>query len=147
MPTHVVAYLPGAFPPHLAGRLHPTLSASPRRPRPPAGPGWLHEVKHDGYRIVARKEGERVSLWTRYGADFTDRLLTIAEAVPAWASATINPRAGGRSPTSPEEEFERGLRGPDKPTTERLSFDAGALPAHSAKFVAPRKRANRGRGH
>ena len=49
--------------------------------RPPAGPGWLHEVKHDGYRILARKEGERVSLWSRYGADFTDRLPRIAEAV------------------------------------------------------------------
>ena len=48
---------------------------------PPAGPGWRHEVKHDGYRIVARKQGERVMLWSRYGADFTDRLLTIAEAV------------------------------------------------------------------
>ena len=49
--------------------------------RPPAGPGWLHEVKHDGYRIVARKQGERVSLWSRYGTDFTDRLPRIAEAV------------------------------------------------------------------
>ena len=49
--------------------------------RPPAGPGWLHEVKHDGYRIVARKQGESVSLWTRYGADFTDRLPRIAEAI------------------------------------------------------------------
>ena len=26
--------------------------------RPPAGAGWLHEVKHDGYRIVARKDGK-----------------------------------------------------------------------------------------
>jgi bifunctional non-homologous end joining protein LigD len=49
--------------------------------RPPAGPGWLHEAKHNGYRIVARKQGECVTLWSRYGADFTDRLLTIAEAV------------------------------------------------------------------
>ena len=86
MPTHVVAYLPGAFPPHLAGRLHPTLSASPRRPRPPAGPGWLHEVKHDGYRIVARKQGERVTLWIRYGTDFTNRLPRIAEAVRGLAA-------------------------------------------------------------
>jgi bifunctional non-homologous end joining protein LigD len=49
--------------------------------RPPAGPGWLHEVKHDGYRIVARKQGESVSLWSRHGADFTDRLPRIAEAI------------------------------------------------------------------
>jgi bifunctional non-homologous end joining protein LigD len=49
--------------------------------RPPAGPDWLHEVKHDGYRIVARKEGERVHLSTRYGTNFTDRLPRIAAAV------------------------------------------------------------------
>ena len=33
--------------------------------RPPAGPGWLHEVKHDGFRIIARNEGERVKVWSR----------------------------------------------------------------------------------
>jgi bifunctional non-homologous end joining protein LigD len=49
--------------------------------RPPAGPGWLHEVKHDGYRIIGLKQGERVTLWTRYGADFTNRLPSIAEAI------------------------------------------------------------------
>jgi bifunctional non-homologous end joining protein LigD len=49
--------------------------------RPPAGPGWLHEVKHDGYRIIGLKQGERVTLWTRYGADFTNRLPRIAEAI------------------------------------------------------------------
>jgi len=49
--------------------------------RPPAGPGWLHEVKHDGYRIIARKEGNRATLWTRHGTNFTDRLPKIAEAV------------------------------------------------------------------
>jgi ATP-dependent DNA ligase len=65
---------------------NPSRAIPPCQPllvvKPPAGPGWLHEVKHDGYRIVARKQGERVTLWTRYGADFTDRLPRIAEAVP-----------------------------------------------------------------
>ena len=54
----------------------PTLVAVP-----PAGPGWLHEVKHDGYRILARKQGERVEVWSRRGADFSDRFPRIAEAV------------------------------------------------------------------
>ena len=63
--------------------------------RPPADPGWLHEVKHDGYRIGARKQGESVSLWTRYGADFTDRLPRIAEAIgkPPAESALIDGEA------------------------------------------------------
>jgi len=49
--------------------------------RPPGGPDWIHEVKHDGYRLIARKEAGRVILWTRHGTDFTDRLPRIAEAV------------------------------------------------------------------
>jgi len=51
--------------------------------RPPTGPNWIHEVKHDGYRLIARKEADRVTLWTRHGTDFTDRLPRIAEAVPS----------------------------------------------------------------
>jgi bifunctional non-homologous end joining protein LigD len=49
--------------------------------RPPAGPGWLHEVKHGGFRILALKQGERVQVWSRRGADFTYRFPIIAEAV------------------------------------------------------------------
>jgi ATP-dependent DNA ligase len=49
--------------------------------RPPTGPGWLHEIKHDGFRILARKQGERVTLWTRRAADYTDKLPAIAQAV------------------------------------------------------------------
>jgi bifunctional non-homologous end joining protein LigD len=49
----------------------------------PAGPGWLHEVKHDGFRTLARKQGERVDVWSRYGTDFTAKFLNIAAAVAA----------------------------------------------------------------
>jgi bifunctional non-homologous end joining protein LigD len=56
----------------------PTLVANP-----PAGRGWLHEVKHDGFRILARKQGEDVALWTRHGTDFAGRFPKIAEAVGA----------------------------------------------------------------
>jgi bifunctional non-homologous end joining protein LigD len=69
---------------------HPPLPAgfiAPCRPTlvraPPAGPGWLHEVKHDGFRILARKQGERVDVWSRRGALFNDRFPSIAEAVGA----------------------------------------------------------------
>jgi ATP-dependent DNA ligase len=39
--------------------------------RTPAGPGWLHEVKHDGIRLLARKRFEHVSIWSRRCTDFT----------------------------------------------------------------------------
>ena len=104
-PTHVVAYLPAPLRARGAGRLHPTLPAFPRRP--PAGPGWLYEVKHDGYRIVACKQGERVTLWARYGADFVDRLLTIARRDRA--EAPSRPLSGRDEPQLAQVE-EPGVR-------------------------------------
>lgn len=50
---------------------------------PPAGEGWLHELKLDGYRMQARKDGDRVQLLTRTGLDWTHRMKTIAAEVQA----------------------------------------------------------------
>jgi bifunctional non-homologous end joining protein LigD len=73
------------IPPARSRRTPPAGFIRPAQPmlvdRPPAGPGWVHEVKHDGYRLLARKEGERVTLWTRHGTNFTGSFLRIAEAV------------------------------------------------------------------
>jgi bifunctional non-homologous end joining protein LigD len=66
-------------------RIPPVGFARPCEPalvdRPPVGPGWLHEVKHDGFRIVALKQGDRIQVWSRRGVDFTSRFSRIAEAV------------------------------------------------------------------
>jgi bifunctional non-homologous end joining protein LigD len=43
--------------------------------------GWLHELKLDGYRIQARKDGDKVQLLTRSGLDWTDRMKAIAVEV------------------------------------------------------------------
>src|SRR5208282_6849364 len=59
----------------------PTLAA-----KPPSGPGWVHEIKHDGYRLIVRRDGDTVRLFTRRGHDWTDRY-------PAIASAAANLRA------------------------------------------------------
>src|SRR5579859_8150356 len=50
------------------------------RDRPPASADWVHEIKHDGYRLLVRREGERVRLWTRNAVDLTDRLPLITSA-------------------------------------------------------------------
>lgn len=50
---------------------------------PPSGDGWLHELKLDGYRIQARKDGDTVQLLTRTGLDWTHRMKTIATLVAA----------------------------------------------------------------
>ena len=48
---------------------------------PPVGPGWLHEIKHDGFRIMARRDSAGVQLLTRAGNDFSSRFPFIAMAV------------------------------------------------------------------
>ena len=49
----------------------------------PAGDGWLHELKHDGYRIIAYKDGERVRLWSRNGRNWSAEMVAIAAAIMA----------------------------------------------------------------
>jgi bifunctional non-homologous end joining protein LigD len=53
----------------------PTLAT-----KAPSGPDWVHEIKHDGYRLIVRRDGATVRLFTRRGHDWTDRYPTIASA-------------------------------------------------------------------
>jgi bifunctional non-homologous end joining protein LigD len=55
---------------------------------PPSGAGWVHELKLDGYRIQARKDGARIQLLTRTGLDWTHRMRTIAQQVAAMSAET-----------------------------------------------------------
>jgi bifunctional non-homologous end joining protein LigD len=47
----------------------------------PVGDGWLHELKHDGFRIVALKDGDQVRLWSRNGRNWSADFLAITAAV------------------------------------------------------------------
>jgi bifunctional non-homologous end joining protein LigD len=46
----------------------------------PAGPDWLHEVKHDGFRMIVLRDGDRVRLFTRNGHDWSNRYPWIVDA-------------------------------------------------------------------
>jgi bifunctional non-homologous end joining protein LigD len=50
---------------------------------PPAGSGWIHEIKHDGFRLLACRDATGVRLLTRNGTDFTARYPLIVEALAA----------------------------------------------------------------
>src|SRR5208283_1155322 len=50
---------------------------------PPAGPGWIHEIKHDGFRILAELDGGGVRLITRKGFDLAQRFPLAAAAIAA----------------------------------------------------------------
>ena len=46
----------------------------------PEHPDWLHEIQHDGYRLIVQRAGREVRLWTRNGYDWSGRFPLIAEA-------------------------------------------------------------------
>ena len=39
----------------------------------PVGGDWVHEIKHDGYRLMVRRQGARVRLFTRREFDWSHR--------------------------------------------------------------------------
>ena len=69
----------------LKRRINRTVTFEPCLPRPakapPSGSGWLHEIKHDGFRIIAQKDVDGVQLITRNGYDFAERYPLIVDAI------------------------------------------------------------------
>jgi bifunctional non-homologous end joining protein LigD len=77
----------------------PRKPASPRLPpfvapqlailedHPPEGPGWIHEIKYDGYRVIAAITPMEVKLYTRSGLDWTAKF---ASLVPAFRKLNAN---------------------------------------------------------
>ena len=49
--------------------------------KPPTGAKWVHEIKHDGYRLQARIDGGKIKLLTRKSLDWTARFKRIADAL------------------------------------------------------------------
>jgi bifunctional non-homologous end joining protein LigD len=72
-------------------RLHrQEASFEPCLPRPakepPVGADWIHEIKHDGFRVLARRQGPRVRLISRNDRDLTHRFPLISAAISSLAS-------------------------------------------------------------
>jgi bifunctional non-homologous end joining protein LigD len=74
-----------------AGFIPPCLPM--QAPSPPSGPLWLHEMKHDGVRIIARKDDRGVRLYNRSGHDLSKRYPLIVEAMARLPSCTIDGEA------------------------------------------------------
>jgi bifunctional non-homologous end joining protein LigD len=65
-----VATLPAFIEPQLARLLD----------KPPAGPGWAHEIKFDGYRMQLRTVGGQATLLSRKGLDWSSKFREIVAA-------------------------------------------------------------------
>jgi hypothetical protein len=71
-----------------------------KAPNPPVGADWVHEIKHDGYRIIVRRDGPTVRLYS-HAYDWTVRLAAIAAAAELIkASFTIDGEAVVLGPNS-----------------------------------------------
>ena|SRR5436190_17842300 len=62
-----------------AGFIAPCLPS--KTEKLPSGREWLHEIKHDGFRVIARKQGAQVRLYSRPGNDLTYRFPLIVETL------------------------------------------------------------------
>jgi ATP-dependent DNA ligase len=91
----------------------PTVAACLPKPaqEPPFGPGWIHEIKHDGFRIMARRNGKGVRLYTHNGYNLATLFPRIAAALeslpvescfidggPSWSTNAASPPLTCRDP-------------------------------------------------
>jgi bifunctional non-homologous end joining protein LigD len=79
------------------------------REAPPAGADWVHEIKHDGYRMIVRRDGDSVRLYSRKAIDWTTRLPAIAKgaAVPKANSFTVDGEASAAVQRERSENWNR----------------------------------------
>ncbi|MGP0092085.1 MAG: hypothetical protein ACLPKB_19320 [Xanthobacteraceae bacterium] len=68
-----------------SGPLSPSMPLHPCLPTlaltAPEGEQWTHGIKHDGFRMICRREGKRARVFSRNALDWTDRVPAIVEAL------------------------------------------------------------------
>jgi ATP dependent DNA ligase domain len=95
----------------------------------PSGGLWIHEIKHDGFRIVARKNGAQVRLYSRPGNDLTDRFPLIVETL---ANVRTVPAALGQGFKSHHAADRKSLCDPAytlSPRLRRSAHDSNRRPS------------------
>jgi hypothetical protein len=65
--------------------------------KPPSGPDWVHEIKHDGYRLIVRRDGKAVQLFTRRGLRLGRALSRDRGDRRQGARQTVHPERRGAS--------------------------------------------------
>lgn len=110
----------------------------------PAGNGWMHEVKFDGYRALVAAKGTEVRVFTRTGLDWTDKFGPLAAAIAALdlppclidGEIIATDSAGNPDFSTLQDVLKRG-HGAQKPS-DALSFHAFDLLSLSGEDLKPR---------
>jgi ATP-dependent DNA ligase len=93
-----------------AGFIAPCLPTKANRL--PLGSGWLHEIEHDGFRVIARKKGAQVKLYGRPGNDLTYRFpLIVDPLVRPRSRSCCTARHSNSIRTAPTPQRPRGKVG------------------------------------
>jgi ATP-dependent DNA ligase len=71
----------------VAGFIEPCLPSPAKAP--PSGTDWLHEIKHDGFRLLALRDASGVRLYSGNGHDFSKRFPLIVTAIAVHCSHTL----------------------------------------------------------
>src|SRR5262244_1007641 len=107
-----------------SGFIEPCLPSSAERP--PAGPDWVHEIKHDGYRLMARRDSVGIRLLMQR---------------PRLVAAISCDRPGCRRPASPllTDRRRGGGRAFDlqRPGSPAVSVSAEEDPDRHRRVAAP----------
>jgi hypothetical protein len=118
--------------PSRSGFIEPCVPT--RAVKSPAGPGWVHEIKHDRYRLNVRRDGDVVRLLTRRGYDWSGRYPAIvrprSHCPPSRARRTVR-RSSAEATASPFLRTCTGAAGPD-------SYSAKLRPTHRRRALVHR---------
>jgi bifunctional non-homologous end joining protein LigD len=114
---------------------------------PPAGPDWIHEIKHDGYRVIAVISAGRARIFTRRGLDWSSRLPSIRAALEALpvTSATIDGEAAmaGQDGISDFFALHEALAAGSAPDAGLIAFDLLELDGKNLRVDAIEARRKR----
>jgi len=113
-----------------------------RAMKAPSGEQWVHEIKHDGYRLLARKVDGRVRLYTKQGYDWSKKYRLITEALYRLRATSVVLDGEAMCFTEGMHDFDKLWSNCFDETVRLCAFDLLKLSGedHGAKPLADRQK-------